>query len=145
VRRTESGFESHDAEHILTQSAARNNTSGTGAGSEPDGDCSDGLNFGLTGSRLGGDVKGKTRTEITVETDEVLIIRFPGLMSWLWCAECGETVTMATPDQAVVLTSESARSIYQRAQMGVVHSLETNDGLLLICLKSLSKAGSGSI
>ena len=78
-------------------------------------------------------------TEITVETDEVVVVRKLGGPTVEWCSECGEATTMLTPEQAVALTGASWREISRRVEAGRVHFTETGDGLLLICTNSLSQ------
>jgi hypothetical protein len=83
----------------------------------------------------------KRRTEITVETDEIIIIRQPGRALRIWCKECDRQVMMVTVDQAAAITSRSSRAIFRMAEDGSIHSAETPERFLLICLQSLASAG----
>lgn len=83
--------------------------------------------------------KRKKKTEITVEFDEVFVIRRERKPTTAWCAECGETVQMLTPDVAAVAGRASSRTIYRWVEAGRLHFTETRDGLLLICSQSLSR------
>ncbi len=85
-----------------------------------------------------GNVRNRWRTEITIETDEVFIIRQSGRVIEGWCRECAEVVEMITPDEAVIASGLSARALYRRIEEGRLHYTETDEGFLLICLKSLS-------
>jgi hypothetical protein len=94
-----------------------------------------------------------TRTiEINVETDELLVIKKVGSPVAVPCAECGQTAgggaasgeapsgeapSMATPEEASRLTGLTCREISRRVEAGRVHFIETTDGLLFVCLKSL--------
>jgi hypothetical protein len=84
-------------------------------------------------------VKTKRMTEITVETDEVFVIRRLGSSVAARCVECGERVSMVTAEEAARLTGLGWREIARRVETGGVHFLETTDGQLLICIDSLSE------
>ena len=45
---------------------------------------------------------------------------------------------MGTPDEAAILAHVSSRTIYRWVEAETIHFAETPDGLLLICLNSLS-------
>jgi hypothetical protein len=85
-------------------------------------------------------VKTKRRTEITVETDRVLVIRRRSRAAQAWCAGCARQVQMLTPDEAAVVAAVSVRTINRRVEAEKVHFAETPDGLLLICLNSLPES-----
>ena len=78
------------------------------------------------------------RTEITVETDEVVVIRRTGGAVQPWCPQCGQLVGIITPDEAVILSSVNARTIYRLIEGRKIHYAETAEGFLHICLRSLS-------
>jgi heterodisulfide reductase subunit C len=79
-----------------------------------------------------------TRTiEISVETDEVFVIRRVGSPVLVGCAQCGEATSLVTPEEASRLTGLSCREISRRVEAGLVHFSETTDGLLFICINSL--------
>lgn len=84
-------------------------------------------------------MKRKRRTEITVETDEQLVIRSTRRSPVVWCPTCSEAGAMLPVDDAVVLTSLSANEIYHLVELGRVHHTETAEGFLLVCLKSLGE------
>lgn len=76
------------------------------------------------------------RTEITVETYEVLLIRQRGGLSCGWCASCSKQVTLINLDDACE-AGLSAETIHKRAETGRIHLIETSGGSSLICLNSL--------
>lgn len=82
-------------------------------------------------------MKTQRRTELSIETQRHLVIR-RGSSIRAWCADCGEAVMMVTPDQAAIVAIVSSRTIYRWVEAKKVHFAETPDGLLLICLNSLS-------
>jgi hypothetical protein len=85
------------------------------------------------------------RIEVTVETDEIAIIR--GLQDKVLslCPECAEAIVMITPDQAAVMACTKTREIYRRVEEGSVHVVETPEGFLLVCPRSVCFAGAGLI
>ena len=83
-------------------------------------------------------MKTKRRIEISVERNEFLIIKRPETLLPRWCESCAGTVVMVTPEEAAVVAGVSWRTISQRVEEGRVHFTETPDGLLLICINSLS-------
>jgi hypothetical protein len=84
-------------------------------------------------------VTRKKRTEITVETERILIIRRRYRAVEAWCEECHEAAVMIRPDQAAALSGRSLRAIFNDIELAALHFLEQPDGLLLICLNSLLK------
>jgi hypothetical protein len=79
----------------------------------------------------------KKRTEITIETDRVLIIKRPKGLVPGWCPKCAQQVEMVVPDQAAAITCVSTRTVYRWVEAEKIHFTENPDGLLLICLNSL--------
>jgi hypothetical protein len=52
---------------------------------------------------------------------------------------------MLTPDEAATFAQITARHIYRLVEAGELHSLETDDGALSVCLNSLGgNEGSGN-
>ena len=80
---------------------------------------------------------GNRRTEIRIETERVLLVRSGSRPLLAWCARCGRKVEMLEPRQAVKAGRVSERVIYRWVEEGKLHFLESSDGELLICLKSL--------
>jgi hypothetical protein len=81
-------------------------------------------------------------TEILIETVETIIIRRrqgPAATALTaWCAQCGRTVSLISPDTAAKLAGVSARAIYRQLEAGQLHFTETADELLL-CLDSVMR------
>ncbi|MGA7685345.1 MAG: hypothetical protein WCA58_10055 [Terriglobales bacterium] len=78
------------------------------------------------------------RTEITIETDRVLIIGRRH-STRAWCPECGRDVYVV---QAQMLTSGAQPRLLKGEGGGPQpwHSFEGPDGKQLVCLESLLKA-----
>jgi hypothetical protein len=79
--------------------------------------------------------------EISVETDEVFVIRRIGGGISDWCVNCGKEVSMVTVEEAARLTGLRWREIARRVEVGHIHFAETSDGLLFICINSVSTDG----
>ena len=77
------------------------------------------------------------RTEITIESHRLLVVRRRGGAIWGPCAECGERVQMVTPNEAAAIAGVSVRTINRWVEMERVHFMETADGLLFLCVNSL--------
>ncbi|HEX8815717.1 MAG TPA: hypothetical protein VF753_09470 [Terriglobales bacterium] len=92
--------------------------------------------------------EGYKRTEITVETDQILVLR-KSRTSRNWCAECGREVEMVTVNNAGVLTGGNAQTPKLQAVLPGGrddrgwHWSQDADGTPLICLESLLKMNSG--
>ena len=80
-------------------------------------------------------MKRRTRTEITFETDELLIIRHRENFSRVRCSVC-DGGTMITLEEAILLAGVSSRVIHRWAEAGQIHFVETA-GIILICLDAL--------
>ena len=78
------------------------------------------------------------RTEITIETDRVLIIRRRH-STRVWCPGCGGEADMVSLEQAGIVTGLAGKSLRDYAQARGWH-LSGQKGSLLICLKSLLKS-----
>ncbi|HEY6308382.1 MAG TPA: hypothetical protein VI488_18200 [Candidatus Angelobacter sp.] len=82
------------------------------------------------------------RTEIIVETDQVLIIRRGCVRHW--CQECGRETDMIGLLQAGALTGVSQPLLLDVARTERWHKAEAADGSPLICLDSLLSAPGAS-
>ena len=82
-------------------------------------------------------MKLRKRTEITVETDEVLVVRRTRVYR-AWCSECGQEVEMLGMDDADALSRRSRRE-RQRGQGTGWHLCASGD-TPLVCLPSLLKS-----
>lgn len=79
------------------------------------------------------------RAEITVEFNQVVVIKKPEGLVVQWCPMCEERVNMITTEAAAVLSNIDTRTIYRRIETGTIHFAETPEGFALICLNSLLK------
>jgi hypothetical protein len=84
-------------------------------------------------------MRTKRRTDITVETDQVVVIRQHKSLARAWCEQCAGQVKILTVGQAAAVASVSQRTIFRRVEAGLLHFTETPDGVLFICLNSLLK------
>ena len=77
------------------------------------------------------------RTEVTIETDEIWIIRRPGSGFQTWCPVCDRQTTMVTPDEAALLTELDGQDIYRQVEAGLIHCAKMPGGILLVCSNSI--------
>ena len=66
----------------------------------------------------------RKRTEITVETHEVLIIRKGDSSVRAWCTDCNAEVRMIPLDEAVGLAGVSITGLLQMSTAGEIHWLQ---------------------
>jgi hypothetical protein len=83
-------------------------------------------------------VKTKKRLEIEVETIRLTIRRTDSVCRLLPCALCAAEVEMLTAETAALLCGLTLRSLVGHLDIGALHFTETADGLLYICLNSLT-------
>jgi hypothetical protein len=87
----------------------------------------------------------KKSTEITFEVDEVIqVSSYSKAFARRWCAACGSYTAMATPQQAALITSLSVSTINHSVESHTIHSMETDEGLLLVCVNTLRRIASSS-
>ena len=84
-------------------------------------------------------MKRTKTTEITVETDELFVIKRRDRSSHGWCEACGARVQMVTLAEAASIARVSELVICGQINARFLHSTETPDGRVLICLNSLLK------
>ncbi|HWN99981.1 MAG TPA: hypothetical protein VNS63_12015 [Blastocatellia bacterium] len=77
------------------------------------------------------------RIEITVETDEITIIRGSRESVFTLCPVCPEPVFMMTPEQAAVMSGTNTPEIYHLVDEGRLHHEETREGFFLVCPNSI--------
>lgn len=94
--------------------------------------------FGLSARRPKVVMRTK-KTRVTVETHQLLVVRRGNRIIEDWCTQCGRQVSMVTADEAAALAGVSLRTICRRVEAGKLHFKETGEGLLFICLNSLTK------
>jgi hypothetical protein len=88
--------------------------------------------------RLAGVETTHKKTEITVETDRVLVIRRRQLVR-AWCEECGVEVDTLSLDEAASMTGTTS-TLSRDTWMAAWHACEGSDGSPRICLESLLKS-----
>jgi len=86
--------------------------------------------------RLRDGISTRKRTEVTVETDLVLIVRQRSSVR-AWCQECGCEVDVV---KAEILAGVAEPWFGNRVEQEKWHSLEDPEGTPLVCLKSLGKS-----
>jgi hypothetical protein len=84
-------------------------------------------------------VTAHKRTEITVETDRIMIIRRQRSIR-VWCQECGCEVDAVDLVEAGALTGMKGQALADCAQSRGWHVYEGQDGTGVICLESMLKA-----
>lgn len=83
-------------------------------------------------------VNTDTRTEITVETHEVIVIRHRSRFPKPSCAKCGLQALMLSVDEATVLFGFSTRELCRLVDEEEIHFMETSRRMLLVCPESLA-------
>jgi hypothetical protein len=85
----------------------------------------------------------RRRTEITIETERLMVLGKHGNYAisqrpYGWCPACSLHVEYLTTDEAALMTRVNSMSIFRWIQLGLLHYIETEEGLLLICRQSLT-------
>jgi hypothetical protein len=94
------------------------------------------LQCGARGKTIAGGVKRKTRTEIRVETYELLAIRKRAGLAKGWDEHCGKHVAMLSLEEAA-RANLSQGAVYHKVEAGRLHFIEITEAPLFICLNSL--------
>ena len=77
---------------------------------------------------------------ITTKTSEIFIIRRGRRkLIRVFCHGCEREVEMLTFDEAVSFSAQNTRELIRRIDSGLVHSIETASGHLLVCKQSLEE------
>ena len=82
------------------------------------------------------------RTEITIETERVLVVSQRRERAILWCSDCDTRVSMLTVDEAALAISTTPLVIFKLAEAGKLH-LAARDGRQFICPNSLAPVLAG--
>jgi hypothetical protein len=77
------------------------------------------------------------RTEITIETERLLVVSTRPKAATLWCNRCADTVPMSTVSEAARIECTTAVAISTLAEAGLLHFAVTAEGRLFICSNSL--------
>lgn len=81
----------------------------------------------------------KRRTEITIETHSITIIRTNDQRFSAHCERCGETVSAFTPEQLAIFMRLDLNEICRRIESGELHLTETGRTVALVCGNSEKK------
>jgi excisionase family DNA binding protein len=82
-------------------------------------------------------VRTTKRTEITIETDRILVLSRRKVSLVAWCNECSQRTKMVTVDEAATIAGVTSRTMYRWADAEKLHFTETGEGVLMICFSSL--------
>lgn len=73
------------------------------------------------------------RTEITIETHSITIIRTKSKRFSARCERCGETVSAFAPEQFAAFLQLEIAEVCRRLETGELHLTETGRAVALIC------------
>ena len=76
------------------------------------------------------------RVEVTIETERVVVVSRRG-NALQWCTRCHRWIVPLALDEAALVAGVTSRALFQWVEAGIVHSQETNEGLLRICPQSI--------
>jgi hypothetical protein len=79
------------------------------------------------------------RFEFTVERTETYSVRTVRNHVSTFCRLCGCETRMSSPETAAEILRISKRRIYAGIEDGTTHFNEAEDGLILVCLRSLEQ------
>lgn len=83
-------------------------------------------------------MKKRKRTEVTIQTREVVVLHAAGTeRRRARCPVCGTVVVMISPEEAARVAGVSVRAIYRWVEAEFVHYVEGAGGNLRICAPSL--------
>lgn len=86
----------------------------------------------------------KKRTEITVETERIVVLEGIGQRAGgatLWCEKCRAESRLIAPDAAAALLGVNPQAILRWAEAAGLHFAAGADGPPLLCLGSLPQGG----
>ena len=70
--------------------------------------------------------KTKRRSQISIETDDLLVIRTTAAVVRAWCPRCSRVVNTVPVD-----------AVAARVKSDTVHTIKASNGVLMICLDSV--------
>ena len=79
----------------------------------------------------------KTRTEVFIETSEVLIIKRNQSFVRAWCEDCAREVSMLPLLEAALLTGHDVNAIHSMMENRRVHFCYLKPDTPSVCLRSL--------
>ena len=77
------------------------------------------------------------KTQTTVETREVVTVRYSGAGVEVHCPGCGRVVRMLPPEEAAALSGVPLRTLFLQMESGDLHYAELPGGAVLICPNSI--------
>ena len=77
------------------------------------------------------------KTEIKLRQTTRRVILLPETEEIIACPECEGDEVMIAAETVASVSGFSRREIYRMVEEGKVHFLETEEGILFVCLKSL--------
>lgn len=78
--------------------------------------------------------------EIYVKRERRITINCADAPSVRFCAACQSDSRFVTVDEAAILRRTTSRQIFRLTEAREIHSEETADGLLIVCLASLASS-----
>lgn len=81
----------------------------------------------------------RQRTEITIETHSIMIIRTNSRRHSAHCERCGETVSAFTPEQTAMFLRLDLTEICRRIESGKLHLTQNRRAIALVCGNSENK------
>lgn len=79
----------------------------------------------------------KTRTEVFIETSEILIIKRNRTFVRTWCEDCGREVSMLPLPEAALFSGHDVKEIYLMMENRHIHFYYPKSETPRICLRSL--------
>lgn len=80
------------------------------------------------------------RTEITIETDRIVVLSRRKVSVVSWCHECTQMTKMVTVDEAAAIAGVTSRTMFRWTDAEKLHFSETAEGVLMICFNSLQNS-----
>jgi hypothetical protein len=91
---------------------------------------------------VAGTITVQKRTEITIETDQIVVVRKRQLPVRSWCRECGREVEMVDVKEAEALTGAPQAMLSSAGEHRGWHWSQAEDGSPLVCLDSVLRSKS---
>lgn len=79
-----------------------------------------------------------TRTEITIETREVMVLNRRGSLIQSWCSRCRKQAGMVRFEEGA-LAGVNLQAARRKIEADEIHLVRLDDGSRFICLNSLLK------
>jgi hypothetical protein len=82
----------------------------------------------------------RTRTQITIHTQERIVVRRLNYSPLAHCEKCGEPVLLVTLENAAAILQGTLQQTRSLLAAGGLHTAEAETGAQLICCNSISTA-----